>query len=186
MYKFIELPTHALVCFDKDCSPSVVPIKNVLDTSLKGAKSRVKWSGGKVFSGKILAVGKKCVCMCVCVCWLSRDFYGIGKLKEMQEEEARVFLIEEERDKKKRKGRDGREQGSDMWWKAGKRTKDSKAQVQSEKDREVEKRMDQTCDEKKAKNKNGNHKQADKADKRHKTRKCKWTDVPNSKSQKKT
>ena len=62
--------------------------------------------------------------------------------------------------------------------------KDSKAQVQSEKDREVEKRMDQTCDEKKAKNKNGNHKQADKADKRHKTRKYKWTDVPNSKSQK--
>ena len=32
----------------------------------------------------------------------------------MQEEEARVFLIEEEKDKKKRKGRDGREQGSEM------------------------------------------------------------------------
>ena len=73
MYKFIELPTHALVCFDKDCSPSVVPIKNVLDTSLKGAKSRVKWSGGKVFSGKILAVGKKCVCMCMCVCVLAQQ-----------------------------------------------------------------------------------------------------------------
>ena len=71
-----------------------------------------------MFSGKILAVGKLCVCMCMCVCvrvcWLSRDFYGIGKLKEMQEEEARVFLIEEEKDKKKRKGRDGREQESDM------------------------------------------------------------------------